>query len=111
MFTCIPEYITIMLLAMRQVYQPSTMNSFPSGQRTTKVLKTVLLSLYRGHKTALSLSTGGHSLCEMPRPVKQEGMSWIRSDHRQTERLSQGICLRIGISQTSFQAENTKQPN
>lgn len=46
MFTCIPEYITIMLLAMRQVYQPSAMNSFPSGQRTTKVLKIVLLSLY-----------------------------------------------------------------
>lgn len=111
MFTCIPEYITIMLLAMRQGYQPSAMNSFPSGQRTTNALKTVLLSLYWGHKTALSPSAGGHSLCEMPRPVKQEGMSWIRSDHRQTERLSPGICLRIGISQTSFQAENTKQPN
>lgn len=59
----------------------------------------MLLSLYWGHQSALSPSTGGHSLCEMPKPVKQAGMSWICGDHWQTELLPHCICLRPDISQ------------
>lgn len=101
MFICTPECIITILLATVREHQLSALNSLSSGQTTTKDLKIMLPSLYWGHKTALSPSTGGHSLCEMRKPVQQEGVSWIWGDHWQTEHFphSSQLSLRTGPSQ------------